>query len=518
MNPAPDLDPTRRWPTSSPEEQGVSSTVLVAMMEHLARVQRRRPSALVDSITVVRHGHVVADLYPTPHFPPHTKHVIHSCTKSIVSSLVGIALQQGLIDSVHAPVLPLLGRSDSGPLSRLTLQHLLTMQTGLRSRDSFLYGWHGLFEMMRTDAWTSHILALPSDASPGARFDYSNMSSYLLSAVLAHTTGTDVLTFARRHLFDPLGIEDVRWERSPEGIHIGWARMWLRPHDMAKVGQLYLDQGRWQGRQVVPRDWVRASTTRHARPRRYVYVRDADGRPDYLASGGSWMFANLVRPFSQGYGYQWWLGKRGVYTALGVNGQYIMVAPRHDLVAVFTSKLTGTDVFLPARLLFRFVLPAIQSRSALPEAPDAHATLTRLGTPQAQPAATPVQTLPPDAERVSEVLFRTTDNPWQYDSFQLIFDPGNTEAYLSYTKRDVAIRHAVGLDGRHRATQIDGQTYLARGRWTTPHTFSVEHQIVGDSSLGRWTFTTSGSTLRIEEHGVTGTHVYQGHPLPRGDR
>jgi len=118
----------------------------------------------------------------------------------------------------------------------------------------------------------------------------------------------DTLEFARQNLFDPLGIEDVHWEWSPQGYAIGFARMWLKPEDMAKFGLLYLQQGQWDGEQIVPADWVEESVTPHAYPKNYVEVLDANGEKDPELTTINWRKANIVQPFTGGYGYQWWLG------------------------------------------------------------------------------------------------------------------------------------------------------------------------------------------------------------------
>ena len=105
------------------------------------------------------------------------------------------------------------------------------------------------------------------DSEPGQRFDYSNLSSYLLAAILQESTGMDALSYSQEHLFGPLGIEDVRWHANNQGVNYGWARMWLKPHDMAKIGMLYLQRGQWEGQQLISAEWIEESITPHAFPR-----------------------------------------------------------------------------------------------------------------------------------------------------------------------------------------------------------------------------------------------------------
>ena len=311
--------PAKAWQYATPEEQGMDSLKLLEMINFYKERHAKDESLFIDSITIVRNGAIVADIYLNPLFPKETKHIIHSCTKSIMSALIGIAIEQGYIEDVSTPVLDILNdikvTKKDARLARLTIADLLTMQTGLNSQDSYLYQWRGLFKMQETADWTNHILNLPMDVEPGVRFDYSNMSSFLLSAIITKATGMDTLSFANAALFAPLGIEDVQWEHSPQGIYIGWARMWLKPHDMAKIGLLYLQNGRWDNQQIIPEQWVQASTTTHSFPKKYRHILDENGQVDYRTSIGNWIFTKLLRPFSEGYGYQWWLDKRGIYAA-----------------------------------------------------------------------------------------------------------------------------------------------------------------------------------------------------------
>jgi len=327
--------PTEGWRTCTPEAQGMDSARLADM---LAEIDKR--GYAIDSVSIVRNGYLVLDAYVHP-FGPDQKHRIHSCTKSIVSALIGIAIEQGYIESVHAPLLDLLpGRTvaQAEAKSGITLEHLLTMSSGLECRDSYLYRWRGLDEMRRSGDWVQHVLDLPVAEEPGTYFEYCNGGSFLLSAILQEATGQTALSYAQEHLVDPLGIEDVVWPANPAGISIGWGEMRMLPHDMLKIGYLYLNQGQWQGEQIVPAQWVVASTHKQI--------------------GGT---------LQDGYGYQWWIAEPDLYMALGYSGQYIVVAAKQDLVVVFTSNLSERDFYLPQQLLNDYILPAALSNIPLAE-------------------------------------------------------------------------------------------------------------------------------------------------------
>jgi len=145
------------------------------------------------------------------------------------------------------------------------------------------------------------------------------------------------LEFARENLFHPLGISEIIWETSPQGIDIGYAGMWLKPHDMAKIGWLYLNKGKWGQKQIVPASWVDASTRGHI---------DAN-------------------PVDQ-YGYQWWVDSAGIYMAVGYNGQFIFVVPYKNIVVVFTGDLPGGTFFIPSELLLKYIIPAATLSKPLP--------------------------------------------------------------------------------------------------------------------------------------------------------
>jgi CubicO group peptidase (beta-lactamase class C family) len=190
------------------------------------------------------------------------------------------------------------------------------------------------------------MLDLPTTAEPGTQFEYCNGASFLLSAIIQETTGTSALEFAEKNLFQSLGISDFDWPSNPQGISIGWGELRMLPNDMAKIGFLYLNEGRWGDSQVVPVDWVEASTDKH-----------------------------ISATLQDGYGYQWWITDSGIYMALGYAGQFIFVVPDKETVVVFTSDLDDQDFYLPQELLNEFIIPSVVSNSSLPPNPEANARL-----------------------------------------------------------------------------------------------------------------------------------------------
>ncbi|MGD9332031.1 MAG: serine hydrolase [Desulfobacterales bacterium] len=333
---ADDYWPGAVWRTATPESQGMCSEVLADMLDRLWQKNFE-----IDSILIVRNGYVVLDTY---HYPktPAMKHDLYSCTKSVSSTLIGIAIDKGYIQSVDQLLLDFF--PDIIPLNpdarkqQITLENVLQMATGLKCRDSIYYQWAGLRELRGSANWVQYMLDRPMTERPGERFEYCNGASFLLTAILQETTGQTGLAFAREHLFNPLGIYDVDWPANSLGQTIGWGRLQMRPRDMAKFGYLFLKGGRWKGRQIVSTRWV-ADATREQIP----VDREA------------------------GYGYQWWVMPSGDYAAIGYRGQRIYVLKDEDMVVVFTGRLKKLDRLLPSGILHRYIIPAVKSEGPLPE-------------------------------------------------------------------------------------------------------------------------------------------------------
>jgi CubicO group peptidase (beta-lactamase class C family) len=343
--PARSYWPTEAWRTSTPEEQGMDSEVLADMLETIAEQDYD-----IDGVVVVRNGYMVVDATVYP-FELGSRHIIYSCTKSVVSALVGIAIDKGYIEGVDQPTLDFFPERSVANLDAdkqaMTLEDVLTMSSGLKCRDSYLYRWRGLHEMRQSEDWVQFVLDLPMAEEPGTKFEYCNGASFLLSAIIQETTGLSAFEFANEHFFGPMDIVNVEWSSNPQGITIGWSDLHLTPHDMAKIGYLYLNEGRWDGEQVVSAEWVRASTREH------------------IPAG----------TLEDGYGYQWWIDDAGIYMALGYSGQYIVVVPDQDMVVVFISDLEEQDFYVPQGLLTDFIIPAAKSPTPLPNNPDGVALL-----------------------------------------------------------------------------------------------------------------------------------------------
>lgn len=319
--------PTEAWRTSTPEEQGMDSQTLTQM---LRKVQEQHLE--FHSLLIVRNGHLVSETY-FGGYQQDTRHELYSCTKSFVSTLIGISIDKGYIDRMDHRVLDFFPERTfanlNGQKESMTLEDLLTMRSGLDWQEGDpVYG-----AMYRSPDWVQFVLDEPMAQPPGSQFNYCSGCSHMLSAVLQQTTGMNPRDFAEQYLFKPLGISNVRWDSDAAGIPIGGWGLQMTPRDMAKLGYLYLEGGKWGGQQIVSAQWVESSTRKHT---------DTDG--------------------ALGYGYQWWTHPSlAGYTALGRYGQTIFVIPEAELVIVTTAQLEDHDEIF--QLIEQYILPAAgQSR------------------------------------------------------------------------------------------------------------------------------------------------------------
>ncbi len=301
-------EPEWDWQTAAPEDQGLNGSALPA-------IHADYDSFPLLTAVIVKNGYIVDEYYKDG-YDEDSRFVLNSASKSVTSALVGIAIDQGYIEGVDVPLseyLPQLLEQKDGRWRDITLWHLLTHTSGIASTDSARwYEWRG------SENWLDYILALPIEAVPGTKFNYSTGNTHLLCAALQQATGMILDEFGREYLFGPVGMDSARFDEGPQGISDGGNGIWMTPRDMARFGQLYLQGGVWEGGQVVPAQWVEDSTS--------VQFRRSSGSADY--------------------GYQWWVRTFGAqrypaYFAQGHGGQYIFVVPELELVVAFTSNYEG---------------------------------------------------------------------------------------------------------------------------------------------------------------------------------
>jgi CubicO group peptidase (beta-lactamase class C family) len=467
----PSYWPTQGWRTATPEAQGFRSDKLAAALLTL-----REQDVHVHSLLAIRSGNVFVDatFYP---YDGTTLHDVASVTKSVMTTLIGIAADQGKIRLDQSMVSFFEGRAIANRdarKDRITVSHLVTMSSGLDctpERDEAT-----LKEMWTAEDWIQFTLDRPVVREPGTQFVYCSPGSHLLSAILQRSTGMTALAFARQYLFAPLGITDVIWPADPQGVTRGWGDIRLRPHDMAKIGFLWRNRGVWEGRRIVSAAWVTDSV-----------------KP-------------LISTHDDGhYGYGWWVatadapGEYSSYRADGRGGQYVIVVPSLDLIIVTTGGGFDFDVVAP------LLVQAIgDMRRPLPANPDGVAALQAAVRAVAQaPPSTAVAPLPATARAISGKTYVFAPNPLGLVSARLAFD-GSSTAVMSLAFNGDAQLHTwpVGLDGVYRMSR---GTYDApqgvRGRWVDDRTFEFEYAGItnNDHWVHRMRFEGTRVTMRGQE-------------------
>lgn len=316
--------PTEAWRSASPESQDMDSAKLSEMLEAIEEQKLG-----FHSLLVIRNGYLVSETYYGD-FKEDTRHDLWSVTKSFVSTLISIALDQKIIDSTDHCIVDFFPKytfaSFDDRKQAMTLEDVLTMRTGLDWQE----GDTAYRDLYISRDWVQYMLDLPMIKPPGSQFNYCSGCSHILSAILEETTGMNPRDFAEKNLFKPLGILNATWESNPAGTPIGGWGLKLTPREMAKLGYLFLRNGQWDGQQIVSAQWVENATRCHT------------GTGDSL-----------------GYGYQWWIASSlGAYAALGLYGQTILVVPEYDLIVVTTAQMENHDKIF--QLVEQYILPAVQ--------------------------------------------------------------------------------------------------------------------------------------------------------------
>ncbi|MFC1856829.1 serine hydrolase domain-containing protein [Thermodesulfobacteriota bacterium] len=460
--------PTEGWRVASPESQGIDSNSLVAVMDTI-----REKNLDIHSLMIIRRGYVVLDAYFYP-YTSGTLHDVASVTKSITSTLIGIAIDHGFIQNVDETVLSFFPEKEPLKLDerkrRMTVSDLLSMTSGFDC--GYTPAEAELFAMLSSDDWVQFVLDLPMAAEPGAQFGYCSGGTHLLSAIIARATGITTQEFANDFLFEPLGIRNVMWPTDPQGINHGWGDLRLNPHDMAKIGYLYLNEGFWEGRQVISADWIKHSTKKHADTR--------DGNLDY--------------------GYGWWVfssGIPGLYEARGRGGQAISVWPEKDIVAVFTGSGYDRGNFAP------LLISSIKSDGSLPENPEASQNLQeKIAAAVKTPPPEPTESLPESAYLISGRFYQFEYNSLDLQAAMLNFKEPHEAGFSFYIGKE-HYEMPIGLDGVYRISprSPSGLPVGLEGYWPSENEFVLNyHEIAGvNNFIFRLSFEGDAVQMTVDE-------------------
>lgn len=333
-------------PVSTPEAAGVSSAGILNFLDAVDQGQNE-----LHSFVILRHGKVISKGWWSP-YGKELKHVMYSVSKSFTSIGVGIAVAENKL-KVTDKVVSFFPESVPDTLSaymkEMTVQDLLKMSAGMNTDP--------LFNARGSTDWPKTFMSASVENKPGTVFKYNNMASFMLSAIVQKATGEKLADYLKSRLFDPLDIQNFIWDETPGGYTFGAIGLKLPSEDMAKFGQLLLQKGEWNGRQIVSPSWVEEATS--------LQIKSNDpGNP----------LPKELNDWEQGYGYQFWRGRNNTYRADGLGGQFIIVLPEKDAVVVLTSAAVNTQEEL--NLVWDHLLPAMQDKP-LPENKKASAALAK---------------------------------------------------------------------------------------------------------------------------------------------
>jgi CubicO group peptidase (beta-lactamase class C family) len=336
------------WEISSLDRENVDSAKIVKLIKNI--LAGEFPN--IHSVLVVKDGKLILEEYFYG-YDRDDLHYLASATKSISSILVGILLDEDMLKNVDQYVYQLFsGYRKTEWIDKkyeITVRHLLSMTSGIEwdeNRD-INDPRHDYFAMRRGGDWIRYVFNKKLVAPPGQKFNYNGGLSALLGEIIRRNSGLNAEKFSKKYLFDPLGISHYSWLKYNDGSINTGGGLLLRPRDMAKIGQLMLNNGKYNDKQIVSQEWITESTKNYVVPKSL--------------------------PLGSGYGYQWWLGETTIngqtikaYFAQGLGGQFIFIVPSLKITAIFTSQLKDNFLgeFRPQVMMTEYIIPAL-----LPPAP-----------------------------------------------------------------------------------------------------------------------------------------------------
>jgi CubicO group peptidase (beta-lactamase class C family) len=437
-------------PRSTPEAQGISSTAILEFVE--AADQQSVTTNAIQSFMLVRHGHVVAEGWWSP-YGPDIPHKMFSLSKSFTSTAVGLAIAEGklsLDDSVlsffpeDAPPNP------SAYLKAMRVRDLLIMSSGQNSNT--------VAHLDEDSAQpTKAFLAAPVECKPGTLFIYNTPGTYMLSAIVQKATGETVFNYLQPRLFEPLGIKDATWDASPEGVTWGGVGLNICTEDIARFGLLYLQKGKWNGKQLLPTAWVETATTRQT-------------------SNGS----EPTSDWDQGYGYLFWRCRHNLYRGDGAFGQFCIVLPQQDAVVAITSGTRNMQAIM--NLVWDKLLPAMQP-TPLPADTESDQKLEHAlaGLTLHQPQGSATSAI---ATQVSGRTYLFPTNAQNIDAVQFEFKGPDATLVVRSLGQEYRIACGSGFWKKGRTAFTAGadswiavpveQPVAASGAWTANDTYAVK--------------------------------------------
>lgn len=419
------------FPHSAPEAQGIAST---AILEFVNAVEG------LHSLILLRHGHVVAQGWWSP-YRAECPHKLYSLTKSFTSTAVGFAVSEGRlsVDDFVLSFFPQDAPAEPSPnLAAMRVRHLLTMNTGQAQEPSG--------ELMSRPDWVRAFLEQPVEHEPGTHFLYNSAASYMLSAIVQQVTGMTALDYLQSRLFDPLGIEKPVWSTCPRGINTGGWGLSLKTEDIARFGQLLLQKGMWNGQRILPEAWIAEATA-------YQVPNGPSDNPDW----------------EQGYGYQFWRCRHGLYRGDGAFGQFCIVMPEQDAVLAITAGVGDMQGVL--NLVWEHLLPAMKPVPLPADPATRDALVQKLSALALAPAQG--ERTSPVAARVSGKPFVMDENAQQIETMTFDFAANRVTFRDGRGEHAIACGYGEWIAGTTAFDSTASRRVAASSAWTDENTYTI---------------------------------------------
>ena len=388
-------------PRMTPESQGISSKAISQFIKAIGE-----SGIQWHSFMLLRHGNVVAEGWWKP-FDSTYKHTLYSLSKSFTSTAIGLLVKDGKLkvtDSLISFFPDELPAEVSDNLKKITVKHVLTMNSG-HAEDTL-----GKMRDAKDKTWTKAYLEQPVQFEPGTHFLYNTGNTYMLGAIVYKITGQTLEEFLAPRLFQPLGIEGYDWEKSPQGLNTAGYGLRIKTEDIAKFGQMYLQKGKWNSKEILPGAWVNEATSRQSKSQ--------DNDSDW----------------GQGYGYQFWRCKPGFYRGDGAYGQFCIVMPDQDAVLAITSE--SWDMQKSMTTAWENLLPAMQAASLPNNSSDLSALkdeLKKLVLPVTKGSTS-------SPSKYNDKKFRLDNNEFGATEMQFKFSKDNCDWTTKTAKGETTIR------------------------------------------------------------------------------
>lgn len=445
---------------STPEEQGIPSSAILEFIEAVEQSEQE-----LHSFMLLKNDAVVAEGWWSP-YGQDIPHLMFSLSKSFTSTAVGMAIDDGLF-SVDDTVLSFF--PDEAPdhvsdyLASMRVKHLLTMATGHDVKTfPFMYS-------REDNNWAKGFFEVPIPYEPGTFFFYNSGASYMLSEIVQRKTGKNLMEYLTPRLFEPLGIEGAYWQTSPQGVQLGAIGLSLKTEDIARFGQLYLHKGMWQGKRLLSEAWIEEATAKQV-------------------SNGS----DPQSDWEQGYGYQFWRSKHGLYRGDGAFGQFCIVMDAYNAVLAVTSAVQDMQIVM--NLVWDILLPALDSDTAIESGEDYQRLTEKLANLHIDPIE--AQSVSPLAEQVSGVVYNADQNALGIEQFSLNFtdsgcvftfdDESITAGYGAWHKDEATIFNEIWLEGKIPLVACgtwlsDTGFRLVTRLYETPYVYTFDFEFDGDN-------------------------------------